>query len=370
VSRSAAPQVPTDDFSVPRRLSAVLLSVTLAASAVLAVAQVALRVVLSPASSVTISSPVDFAASITGPLEPLAVLSAPYGAAPLGEELAELEAVVAAPADFLLGVYVPQSPQDRLRAVAEWERSAGPTNAVMFFVDFSRGIEAPQLARVISSGRTPVVSLEPWYAGSGVLQPQFTLASIVAGDHDELLRRNARTIARADGTVVIRFAHEMNGDWYPWSERSNGNRPGEYVAAWQYVHRLFVSEGASNVLWLWSPNVTTYLPYPLEDLWPGEGYVDLVGVVGYLRAGETLESRYQDTFDELATFTDVPVIITETSVQAGADRNETVRRFVCDVYASDRVAGFIWFEAQARADWRLGEAAEAFRAARAGDCAS
>ena len=47
----------------------------------------------------------------------------------------------------------------------------------------------------------------------------------------------------------------MNGSWFPWSEGVNGNRAGEYVAAWRHVHDIFTAVGATNVTWVWCPNV-------------------------------------------------------------------------------------------------------------------
>ena len=39
----------------------------------------------------------------------------------------------------------------------------------------------------------------------------------------------AKAAAAFDKPVVIRFAHEMNGVWYSWSEGAWGNQPGDYV---------------------------------------------------------------------------------------------------------------------------------------------
>ena len=39
----------------------------------------------------------------------------------------------------------------------------------------------------------------------------------------------------------------MNGFWFPWSEGVNGNKPGEFVAAWRHVHDIFTAVGATNV---------------------------------------------------------------------------------------------------------------------------
>src|SRR3712207_8531028 len=46
----------------------------------------------------------------------------------------------------------------------------------------------------------------------------------------------------------------MNGDWHPFSEKRNGNQPGEYVKAWRHVHDIFTAVGANNATWVWCPN--------------------------------------------------------------------------------------------------------------------
>ena len=56
---------------------------------------------------------------------------------------------------------------------------------------------------------------------------------------------------------MIRFAHEMNGTWYPWAEGVNGNGPGDYVAAWRHVVGVFRRAKVSNVTWTWAPTCPT-----------------------------------------------------------------------------------------------------------------
>jgi hypothetical protein len=59
--------------------------------------------------------------------------------------------------------------------------------------------------------------------------------------------------------VFVRFAHEMNGGWYPWAQQ-----PTAYVAAFRlvasYVHRL-----ALGSVMVWSPNYGGGYPFPGES---------------------------------------------------------------------------------------------------------
>jgi hypothetical protein len=48
--------------------------------------------------------------------------------------------------------------------------------------------------------------------------------------------------------VIVRFAHEMNGSWYPW-----GEQPDEYVAAFRRVAAA-IHAGTTDAAMLWAPN--------------------------------------------------------------------------------------------------------------------
>ena len=52
---------------------------------------------------------------------------------------------------------------------------------------------------------------------SGWSGPTISLSDIAAGDYDSDLRRAADLAKGLPFEVMIRFGHEMNGDWYPWS---------------------------------------------------------------------------------------------------------------------------------------------------------
>ena|SRR5947207_13491520 len=81
--------------------------------------------------------------------------------------------------------------------------------------------------------------------------------------------------------VIPTLCHEMNGNWYPWSEQVNGNTAGEFVLAWQHVHALFTIQGVTNVTWVWCPNVDYPGSTPLHELYPGDASVVWAGMDGY-----------------------------------------------------------------------------------------
>jgi beta-mannanase len=220
----------------------------------------------------------------------------------------------------------------------------------------------------------PIVAWEPWdhsatgEARSRGAQPEYRLSRIAGGDFDDYIRSWADGIKALGYPVGIRFAHEMNGFWYPWCEQSNGNRPGDYVKAYRHVHDLFRAAGAENVIWLWSPNVTYPGAEPLEGLYPGDDYVDWIGLSGYygtegVESYRSFNAIFTRTFDELRTFTDRPIVITETGA---TDSDGAKARYVREMFAQlpdhPDVIGVIWFELRNDVDWRVATAPAAAKA--------
>lgn len=95
--------------------------------------------------------------------------------------------------------------------------------------------------------------------------------------------------AHAGVPIFLRFAHEANGDWYPWhpefSERygiPDTVTKETYIEAYRNFARL-VHSNAPNVAMVWAPNQGNGpdpLPY-YGDVYPGDEYVDWVGLSVY-----------------------------------------------------------------------------------------
>ena len=75
----------------------------------------------------------------------------------------------------------------------------------------------------------------------------------------------------------------MNGDWFWWGAQSKGNknRPEDFKTLWRQIHRIFKDAGVRNVLWCWSVS-DQYETY--GDYYPGDRYVDIIGVDTYFDA--------------------------------------------------------------------------------------
>ena len=169
---------------------------------------------------------------------------------------------------------------------------------------------------------------------------------------------------------MLRFAPEMNGDWLPWSTGVNGNRPGDYVAAWRHVRARFRRAGADNAVWVWNPIASFAGSTPLKELFPGSRSVDWMAVDGY-NWGATRDWGWQTYADIFAaTVRDFgelalrrPVMIAET----GSAPDPRKARWVTDTLRDARADGVdavVWFEFAKETDWRLSESPATADAAR------
>ena len=153
-------------------------------------------------------------------------------------------------------------------------------------------------------------------------QPAFALSKIIAGSYDNYIRQWATAAKNWGHPFFLRFNHEMNGDWYPWSEQVNGNQPGQFVQAWRHVHDIFSQVGASNVTWVWCPNIEYQGTTPLEEMYPGSAYVDWTCIDGYNWGSEpnhggnwqSFDQVFRQTYDHILKIApDKPMMIGEVS---------------------------------------------------------
>jgi hypothetical protein len=131
-------------------------------------------------------------------------------------------------------------------------------------------------------------------------QPAFQLADIASGAYDAYIREFAAGAKDWGHPFFLRFNWEMNGDWFPWAENVNGNRPGDYVAAWRHVHDIFTQAGATNATWVWCPyaNPKSALG-PLAPHYPGAAYVDWTCLDGFNWGKNKLNPRPWKSFDKI-----------------------------------------------------------------------
>ncbi|MBS2964483.1 hypothetical protein KGA66_15605 [Actinocrinis puniceicyclus] len=251
-------------------------------------------------------------------------------------------------------------------AVGKLAQAAGGVapNMSETFTTWVQDFPAATVADSYAHDELPVITWEPWAQGgttkAQAKQPAYALSQITGGRYDAYITRFAQAAAAQQWPVAIRFAHEMNGDWYPWCEKVNGNAPGSYVAAWKHVHDIFTRAGANNVIWIWAPNILrgAQSRLSLDELYPGDAYVDWIGLSAYDDHETTAMQLLGPTMAKIRAFTNKPLLLAETGSQSGAQKPGWTADLLDWVQQRTDVIGFVWSEYQvgrggSTADWRF-----------------
>jgi mannan endo-1,4-beta-mannosidase len=184
--------------------------------------------------------------------------------------------------------------------------------------------------------------------------------------------------------------------WYSYGvafdragKRHNGNTPADYVAMWRHVWGVFHDAGATNVQWVWSPNLLLINSANSREqakadyaaLYPGDGFVDWIGIDGY---NDGIKSRWKNfadlfgpSYDAITKISGKPLMIAEFGcTEQGAPAGASKAAWITQTYLNDiprqfpRILLVNWFDRdkskQGEADWRFNsspQALEAYKAA-------
>jgi hypothetical protein len=269
--------------------------------------------------------------------------------------------------------YQPWTAQD-LWTVNQFERDARKhVSVVMWYADWQHsGPSLAQLAMVWRRGSIPEITWEPWDSTLGLRRPQprYSLHNITRGNFDAYIRTWANTLAAFGHPVRLRFAQEMNGNWYPWGARTNGNRPGDFVRAWRHVHDIFAAAHATNVQWVWSPVSSAALQY-----YPGQRYVNRLGITclnggtaTFIEGWRTLAAICGHSIQQLhALAPQLPVDLSEVaSTEHGGSKAAWITGMFSLIAQYPEVKSFIWFNLDKQTDWPIESSSAAERAFRKG----
>ena len=162
-----------------------------------------------------------------------------------------------------------------------------------------------------------------------------------------------RAVVRVQGTAASGETHHV--DDVLMGLASSG--PTNYVAAYQRVVDRFRAAGASNAIWVWSPNVNAVPNDAWNDFsayYPGSDYVDWVGIDGYnwgttTGAGwQTFATIFNDPGGVYQTYQAAkPIMICEvSSVEAGGDKASWITDALATIKTMPGLKAVLWFDAQ------------------------
>jgi hypothetical protein len=181
-----------------------------------------------------------------------------------------------------------------LERIEAFEGLVGKHQAIVASSSYwgEQSFPAANVSLIARHGSIPLVFWSPWdrpyKEGRG--PDKYSLTSIVAGAHDAYIDRWADGAREFGRTMIVSFANEMNGSWFPWSGVLYGGDkpapgggfqgPETFKAAWRHVVDRVRARGAMNVKWALHlmdfsmPNDKWNLA---AQYYPGAEYVDWLG---------------------------------------------------------------------------------------------
>lgn len=255
------------------------------------------------------------------------------------------------------GVYAGNSPRDYADFESRVERQ---TDLEAVFVAFGDEFPLELAARAKEKNKTLVIFWEPHNT---------SLDNIIAGESDDYISEFASAAKNYESSLILAPFHEMNGNWNSWGGTVNKNTPAKIISAWRKIHDLF--KDAANVKFGWAVNnesIPDITANRLENYYPGNKYVDYVGVDGF-NFGQPWQS-FNEIFDNALSKISVynkPIYIFSFASAADPKKAEWITdALTAQIPKYPRIEGWIWFNQNKEKDWRVWsdeKALEAFRGA-------
>ena len=106
-------------------------------------------------------------------------------------------------------------------------------------------------------------------------------AECAAGDFNTYATQFAKNMVAAGlGNSVIRLAHEMNGTWYDDDLGTTQAQWTQWDQCWDQEVTAMRAAPGEHLLFDWNVNAN-YQDFPLADIYPGNAYVDIIGIDFY-----------------------------------------------------------------------------------------
>lgn len=137
------------------------------------------------------------------------------------------------------------------------------------------------------------------------------------GKYNTVIRQFSTWAKTINRPIYLRIGYEFDG-------QHNQMAPDNYVKAYRLIVDIIRAEGADNVAFVWhSYAAPTYQDHPLSAWYPGDDYVDWVGIslFGHMYSPDL--SKEADEVFEFAKTHSKPVMIAEASPINGIDKENT-----------------------------------------------
>jgi mannan endo-1,4-beta-mannosidase len=182
--------------------------------------------------------------------------------------------------------------------------------------------------------------------------------AILDGSQDADLKFFAQGAAKYSGQIILALNEEVNGNANMWSGTVRDNTPAKAIAAFQHEENI-IKPIAPNIKFAYSVtrrSVPERAGNSLTSYYPGDNFVDVVGVNGTNLGLETWDQMFGGALETLSQYHKPLWILSEATVQSKA-------QFIADTFAGAKkyhLAGFLYFNQKGGdGDWLLDDSAMA-----------
>jgi mannan endo-1,4-beta-mannosidase len=214
-----------------------------------------------------------------------------------------------------------------------------PLTILHVYVGWSNPGPTAQLQTIDRNGSLPILD---WGCPPSA-------AAVVDGADDAQITTEARSLKSFGRPLFLRWCWEMNlAASHPGVEDA-----ATFVSAWQHIWTIFQRVGAANVSFVWCPALSGRNPSPY---YPGNGFVDWIGVDGYDHTGTgTFASVFGAFYADWSSHAK-PMMVVETGSPA-PNQAAYLDSVAQQLPTMPLFKGFVYFDAVGPTnDWRLGPA--------------
>lgn len=192
-----------------------------------------------------------------------------------------------------------------------------------FFADWTY-LSQPKLLDTLNeiskNGWTPMITSNPLFFENCKKGELSIYGTIASGACDQFLKEAAQNLHKYNKRILLRFAWEMNLPSIWWSTEKTNSTTGEFIDAWRHIHTILKDEGATNVEMVLAFNTSSSKTVPYTELYPGDDYVEWVGIDGYNWGTSVSWSKwtsfdgvFKKSYDELSALTKKPIMLSEVN---------------------------------------------------------
>ncbi len=246
-------------------------------------------------------------------------------------------------------------------ALDDFERrvEANPDYLAWFVHWGNHGGELPDFVKnyAYEKDRTLVLFWEASdYVVGGTDQPAYSYRRILDGAWDDYIQDFKQQLIDYEGPVILVPFSELNGDWTPWSGTENGNTPEQAVEAFRYLYERMAD--APNISFGWAVNrmsVPNTYENRIERYYPGDDYVDYIGVDGFNKGNPwlTFEDIFAEPLTTLAQY-NKPTFVFSFGSAPGPEKAAWLDEAFNTVLPQySHVVGWVYFNQNKERNWLL-----------------